>query len=110
MDMLTHEFAARPALIRRAIDQHQVWIEQCLGIPLAEGVVLNCDQSLADAAVPRLLGNIDSCGSNENTMRLFMELVQSVEIPPSSVPLLQVDAMIGCCVSASCFGKSDGAS
>lgn len=93
MNMLTHEFAARPALIRRAIDQHQVWIEQCLGIPLAEGVVLNCDLSLANAAISQLLGSIDSRGSNENATRLLMELVQSVEIPPSSAPLLQVDAV-----------------
>jgi hypothetical protein len=93
MDMLTHEFAARPALIRRAIDQHQAWIEQSLGIPLAEAVILNCDLSLANAAIPQLLGNIDSRGSSEKTTRLFMEAVESVEFPPSNAPLLQVDAV-----------------
>jgi hypothetical protein len=93
MDMLTHEFAARPALIRRAVDQHQGWIEESLGIPLAEVVILKCDISLVDAAIPQLLGNIDCRGSNENATRLFMEVVESVEIPPSSAPLLQVGAV-----------------
>jgi hypothetical protein len=91
MDMSTQEFAARPALIRRAIDQHQVWIEQSLGIPLAEGVILNCDLSLTNAAIPQLLGKIDSRGSSEKITRLFMEDVESIEFPPSSAPLLQVD-------------------
>jgi hypothetical protein len=91
--MLTHEFAARPTLIRRAIDQHQVWIEESLGVPLAEAVILTCDISLVDAAVPQLLGNIDFRGSDENATRIFMEVVQSVEIPPSSAPLLQVDSV-----------------
>jgi hypothetical protein len=92
MDMLTHEFATRPALIRRAIDQHQVWIEESLGVLLAEAVILKCDISLVDAAIPQLLGNTDF-RSNENVTRLFMEVVQSVEIPPSNAPLLQVDAV-----------------
>jgi hypothetical protein len=39
------------------------------------------------------LGNIDIRGSHENATRLFVEVIQSVEIPPSSVPLLQVDAV-----------------
>jgi len=89
---LTHEFAARPALIRRAIDQHQGWIEKSLGVLLAEAVILNCDISLTNAAIPQLLGNIDFRGPNENATRLFMEVVQSVEIPPSSAPLLQAGA------------------
>jgi hypothetical protein len=93
MDMLTHEFAARPALIRRAIDQHQGWIEESLSVPLAEVVILTCDISLVNAAIPQLLGNINFRDSNENAMRLFMEIVQSVEIPPSIAPLLQVDAV-----------------
>jgi hypothetical protein len=93
MDMLTHEFAAPPALIRRAIDQHQGWIEGSLGVLLTEAIILKCDISLVDAAIPQLLGNINFRGSNENATRLFMELVQSVEIPPSTAPLLQVDAV-----------------
>jgi hypothetical protein len=92
MDMSTHEFAARPALIRRAIDQHQVWIEERLGTPLPESVILNCDLPLVNAAIPRLLGNVYFPGSHESATRLFMELVVSAEIPPSSAPLLQVDA------------------
>jgi hypothetical protein len=93
MDMLTYEFAARPALTRRAIDQHRGWIEESLGVPLAEAVILKCDISLANAAIPHLLGNIDFHGSNENATRLFMEVIQSMEIPPSNAPLLQLDAV-----------------
>ncbi len=95
MDMLTHEFAPPPALIRQAIDQYQAWIEETLGVLLAEAVILKCDISLGDAAIPQLLGNINFRGSQENAMRLFAEVVQSVEIPPSAAPLLQVDAMSG---------------
>jgi hypothetical protein len=73
MDMLTHEFAARPALIRRAVDQHQGWIEESLGVPLAEVVILKCDISLVDAAIPQLLGNIDCRGSNENATHMHMD-------------------------------------
>ncbi len=93
MDMLTHEFAARPALIRRAIDQHQRWIEERLDVPLAKAVILTCDISFVDVAIPQLLGNIDFRGSNENATRLFMEVVESVEILPSSAALLQVGAV-----------------
>ena len=93
MNMLTHEFATQPALIRRAIDQHQGWIEESLGVPLAEAVILQCDISLVDAAIPQLLGNIDFRGSNENVSRLFMVVVQSVEILPSSAQLLQIRAV-----------------
>ena len=91
MDMLTHEFAAPPALIRRSIDQHREWIEESLGAPLAEAVILKSDISLVDAAIPQLFGDIDFRCSNENARRLFMEVVQSAEIPPSTAPLLQVD-------------------
>jgi hypothetical protein len=93
MDMLTHEFAAPPALIRRSIDQHRAWIEESLGTPLAEAVILKSDISLVDAAIPQLFGDIDFRCSNENARRLFMEVVQSAEIPPSTAPLLQVDAV-----------------
>jgi hypothetical protein len=91
--MLTHEFAAPPALIRRAIDQYRGWIEASLGAPLAEAVILKCDISLVDAAIPQLFGDIDFRCSNENARRLFMDVVQSAEIPPSTAPLLQVDAV-----------------
>lgn len=92
MRMLTHEFAARPDLIRRAIDQYTDWISSSLGLLLSEAVVLSYDLPLIQAAIPRLLGSIDFCHSKDKSLRLFMDSLESVEIPPSCVPLLQGDA------------------
>lgn len=92
MHMLTHEFAARPDLIRRAIDQYTDWISSGLGLFLSEAVILSYDLPLIQAAIPRLLGSIDFCHSKDKSLRLFMDSLESVEIPPSCAPLLQADA------------------
>jgi hypothetical protein len=34
-----HEFATRPALLRRALEFHQDWIETTLGVALADVVI-----------------------------------------------------------------------
>ena len=92
MDMLTNEFAARPALIRHAIDQHTEWIEKCLGIPLSQAVIVECEVSFVDAAIPQLLGPVAYRDSREEPLRVLTSLVESVEIPPSCAPLLQAGA------------------
>ena len=92
MEMLTNEFAARPALIRHAIDQHTEWIEKTLSVPLSQAVIVECDISLMDAAIPRLLGDVAYRDSHEKSLRVLSELVESVEVPPSCAPLLQAGA------------------
>jgi hypothetical protein len=89
MDMLTSEFAARPALIRHAIDQHTEWIEKSLGLPLSQAVIVGCDISFMDAAIPQLLGRVACRESREEPVRVLTALLESVSIPPSCVPMLQ---------------------
>ena len=91
MEMLTNEFAARPALIRHALDQHAEWIEKSLGLPLSEAVIVGCDISFMDAAIPRLLGRVACRDSREEPVRVLTALVDSVNIPPSCAPMLQAD-------------------
>lgn len=92
MKMLTNEFAARPALIRHAIDQHTDWIEKGLGVPLSQAVIVECDLSFVDAAIPQLLGSAAYRDSQEMPLRMVSELVESVEVPQSCAPLLQASA------------------
>jgi ATPase family associated with various cellular activities (AAA) len=89
--MLTQEFAARPALIRSAIHRHTEWIGKSLGVSVSDALILQCDMRVIDAAIPHLFGNIDFRGSREKPVRLFMEAVESVTVPPSYAPLLQAD-------------------
>ncbi len=92
MEMLTNEFAARPALIRHAIDQHTEWIEKTLNVPLSQAVIVECDVSFVDAAIPQLLRNVAHRESREESLRVLASLVESVEIPRSCAPLLQAVA------------------
>jgi len=62
MKMLTGEFAARPALIRHAIDQHAEWIEKTLGAPLSQAVIVECE-SVRDLIAERYLVNHRGCHS-----------------------------------------------
>jgi len=88
MEMLTYEFAARPALIRHAIGEHTEWIEKTLGIPLSQAVIVDCDISFMDAVIPQLLGSVACRNSREEPVRALSALLESVEIPPSCAPML----------------------
>jgi hypothetical protein len=92
MEMLTNEFAARPALIRHAIGPHTEWIEKTLSVPLSQAVIVECDRSLVDAAIPHLLGSVAYRDSQEDPLRALTSLVESVELPPSYAPLFQAGA------------------
>jgi len=94
MKMSTHEFATRPALIRQALDLHTIWIEKTLGLPIYEAVIVQCDISLINAAIPRLL-NINLDDAQDKSVHRFVDLLESVEIPPSCAPMLQADANKG---------------
>jgi hypothetical protein len=94
MEMSTHEFATRPALIRRALDLHVSWIEKTVGVPISQAVIVQCDVSLIGAAMPRASRNTPWRYSRK-ALHQFAELLQSAEIPPSCAPMLQADAMAG---------------
>jgi hypothetical protein len=93
MEMTTHEFAARPALIRRVIEQHAEWIEKTLGLPMSQAVIVQCDISLIDAAIPKLTGTVGLGTTQETPLLRFAELLESAAMPPSCAPLLQADSM-----------------
>src|ERR1700679_99379 len=93
MEMTTHEFAPRPALVRRAIEKHAKWIEKILGLPISQTVTVECDLSLIDAATPQLIGTIGLGTTQEKPLLRFAELLESAETPPSCAPLLQADVM-----------------
>jgi hypothetical protein len=50
-----HEFATRPALLRRALEFHQDWIERTLGVALADVVIFQVDLNLAQIGVEKIL-------------------------------------------------------
>jgi hypothetical protein len=45
--IIINEFAVRPDLLRRAVAQHRIWIEQQLGLSLSEAVILESDLDIA---------------------------------------------------------------
>jgi hypothetical protein len=51
-----NEFATRPDLLRRAVVQHQSWIEQQLGVALSKAVILESDFDIAQVGAELLLG------------------------------------------------------
>jgi len=72
MRLQQHDYATRPALLRRAIDAQQGWIEEKLGVPVSETVIfetsLNLSQSVwrkfsaALRDIPELLARSEDLG------------------------------------------------
>lgn len=54
---IVNEFAVRPDLVRRAIAQHQTWIEQQLGVSLSDVVILESDLDIVQIGIELLLAN-----------------------------------------------------
>ena len=52
---IVNEFAVRPDLVRRAIAQHRTWIEQQLGVPLSDVVILESELDIAQIGIELLL-------------------------------------------------------
>jgi hypothetical protein len=52
--IIINEFAVRSDLLRRAVAQHQTWIEQQLGVSPSDVVILESDLDIARALVARL--------------------------------------------------------
>jgi hypothetical protein len=85
MHELHHTYATRSAQIRRVIDAHREWIEACLGVKLAEAVILDTEVPFDEAALP-LLGYFDANAEVSTQVARLIEQLQFVEIPPSHVP------------------------
>ena len=56
MALQQHEFATRPALVRRAIHAHESWIEEKLGVPVEETVIFESRLNLSQIGIDKVLG------------------------------------------------------
>jgi hypothetical protein len=76
--------------ICRAIEFHSNWLEQKLGVPLSELVVVEVDLDLTQIGVERNLGYHDSDATPTRTMRRLKTLVAATEAPGDFPPVLQM--------------------
>jgi hypothetical protein len=65
-----HEFATRPALLRKALEFHQDWIETTLGVGIGEVVIFQVDLNLAQIGVEKIL----TCSSLREASRAIRRL------------------------------------
>jgi hypothetical protein len=81
MNARMHEFATRPALLRRALEFHQVWIEKTLGVALADIVIFQVDLNLAQIGVEKILGCSSRPGATSRAVRRLRPLIASADTP-----------------------------
>jgi hypothetical protein len=81
MNTSVHEFAARPTLLRKALEFHQEWIEATLGVALADVVIFQVDLNLAQIGVEKILACSSSPDAASRAIRRFRPLVVSANIP-----------------------------
>jgi hypothetical protein len=92
INIRTHEFATRPALLRKALEFHQDWIETTLGVAIADVVIFQIDLNLAQIGVERIL----ACSSRPDAsraVRRLRPLVASADIPQGFPPLVELSKL-----------------
>lgn len=87
---IVNEFAVRPDLVRRAIAQHQTWIEQQLGASLSDAVILESDLELAQIGVELLLAIPPARRPTSSTARRLRPFVLSATTPPNFPPFCEI--------------------
>ncbi|MBV8674283.1 MAG: ATP-binding protein [Acidobacteriaceae bacterium] len=85
----THDFATRPILMRRAVEAHQAWIEQRLGVPLVDAVIFEVRVNLVQIGIEKVLGCAGSRVSKSRELHRLRRLVAHAEIPPAFSPFLK---------------------
>ncbi len=90
MDSYAQQFATRSALIRQAIAAHQSWIEEKLGVPLSEAVIIDELPNLCEVGVPKFLGLAERWKPDNRPSRRLRPLVAKAEVPPHYPPLLNI--------------------
>lgn len=85
-----NEFATRPDLLRRAVIQHQSWIEQQLGVALSKAVILESDFDIVQVGAELLLGLPQSQVSKSSITKRLRPHVLSATFPPELPPLCEV--------------------
>jgi hypothetical protein len=84
-------FPTKALAVRRALEIHQGWLEQQLGVPLSDAVILEVEQDLTQIATERVLGVGDLESIPTRTVRRLRTLVADVKVPPGLPPVLRVD-------------------
>ena len=87
---IVNEFAVRPNLVRRAIAQHQTWIEQQLGVSLSDVVILESDLDIAQIGVELLLAIPPARRPTSFTARRLRPFVLSATTPPNFPPFCEI--------------------
>ena len=89
INVRTHEFATRPALLRKALEFHQDWIETTLGVAIADVVIFQIDLNLAQIGVEKILA-CSSLREASRAVRRLRPLVVSADIPQGFPPLVEL--------------------
>src|ERR1039458_10206390 len=88
--IIINEFAVRSDLVRRAIAQHQTWIEQQLGVSLSDVVILESDLDIAQIGVELLLAIPPARRPTSFTARRLRPFVLSATTPPNFPPFCEI--------------------
>jgi ATPase family associated with various cellular activities (AAA) len=91
-DVRTHEFATRPALLRKALAFHQDWIETTLGVALADVVIFQIDLNLAQIGVEKIIA-CSSLHEASRAVRRLRPLVVSADTPRGFPPLVELSKL-----------------
>jgi ATPase family associated with various cellular activities (AAA) len=90
MHELNHTYLTRSTLINSAIGAYREWIEERLGISMADAVVFETALSFYNAALSRLLGYSDRYAPVSTPMARLAERLQSIDVPPLHVPHIEL--------------------
>ncbi len=91
MRLQQHDYATRPALLRRAIDAQQSWIEEKLGVSVSDTVIFETRLNLAQIGLEKILGCAQGHSRTPREIRRLKPLVKTAEIPSGWSPLLSID-------------------
>jgi hypothetical protein len=91
-DIRTHEFATRQALLRKALEFHQDWIETTLGVAIADVVIFQIDLNLAQIGVEKILA-CSNLREASRAVRRLRPLVVSADTPQGFPPLVELSKL-----------------
>jgi hypothetical protein len=90
MRLQQHDYVTRPALLRRAIDAQQGWIEEKLGVRVSEAVIFETSLNLSQIGLEKILGCAQAHTNTPRAVRRLRPLVKTAEIPSGWPPLLSI--------------------
>lgn len=84
---IVNEYSTRSDLLRSAITQHKTWIEQQLGVSLADVIIVESDLDIAQIGIELFLGATPTSRPTSPLAKRLRPLVLSASTPPE-LPLL----------------------